>query len=74
MGAVARSVANKLELKIDFEFGTGHSATVAASRGLNILVFLVGRMTNEVIDEIDNQNLMFGNNIIYEVKDAQLIA
>jgi putative transcriptional regulator len=74
MGAVARSVANKLGLKTDFEFGISHSATIAASRGLNVLVLVVGRMANEVIEEIDNQNLRFGSNIIYEVKDAQLFA
>ncbi len=73
MGAVARSVANKLGLAVDFEFGISHSATVAASRGLNVLVLVVGRMTNEVIEEIDNQNLRFGSNIIYEVRDAQKI-
>ncbi|MCW3995999.1 MAG: winged helix-turn-helix transcriptional regulator [Candidatus Bathyarchaeota archaeon] len=72
MGAVGRAVLNKLGLKADFEFGIAHSAAVAASRGLNVLVLVVGRMVNRMIQEIDSQNLKFASDILYEVKDAQL--
>jgi putative transcriptional regulator len=72
MGAVGRAVLNKLELKADFEFGISHSAAVAASRGLNVIVLVVGRMVNRIIQEIDTQNIRFAGDIIYEVKDAQI--
>jgi putative transcriptional regulator len=71
MGAVGRAVINKLGLKADIEFGISHAAAVAASRGLNVLVLVVGRMVNKMIQEIDSQNLRFAGEIIYEVKDAQ---
>jgi putative transcriptional regulator len=72
MGAVARAVVTKLDVKVDFEFGICHSAAVAASRGLNVLVLVVGRMVNRVILEVDNQNMRFGSGVLYEVRDAQL--
>jgi putative transcriptional regulator len=71
MGAVGRAVVNKLGVKADLEFGISHSAAVAASRGLNVLVLVVGRMVNKMIQEIDSQNMRFAGDIIYEVKDAQ---
>jgi putative transcriptional regulator len=71
MGAVGRAVLNKLELKPDIEFGIGRSAAIAASRGLNVLVLVVGRMVNRMIEEIDEINMKTGDSIIYEVKDAQ---
>jgi putative transcriptional regulator len=72
MGAVGRAVLNKLGLKADFEFGISHAAAVAASRGLNVFVLVVGRMVNRMIQEIGSQNLRFAGDIIYEVKDAQI--
>jgi putative transcriptional regulator len=71
MGAVGRSVLNKLELKPDIEFGTSRSAAIAASRGLNVFVLVVGRMVNRMIQEIDSLNVRFAGTISYEVKDAQ---
>jgi putative transcriptional regulator len=72
MGAVGRAVLNKLGLKTDIEFGISRSAAIAASRGLNVFVLVVGRMVNRMIQEIDAQNLRFSGDIIYEVKDAQI--
>jgi len=72
MGAVGRAVLNKLGLKADFEFGISHSAAVAASRGLNVFVLVVGRMVNRMIQEIDTINMRFAGDVIYEVKDAQI--
>ncbi len=72
MGAVGRAVLNKLNLKADIEFGIGRSAAIAASRGLNVFVLVVGRMVNRMIQEIDQTNLKTAGNIIYEVKDAQI--
>ncbi|MCL2134721.1 MAG: winged helix-turn-helix transcriptional regulator [Candidatus Bathyarchaeota archaeon] len=71
MGAVGRAIINKLDIKADLEFGISHSAVIAASRGLNVLVLVVGRMVNNMIKEIDAQNMRFANDIIYEVKDAK---
>ncbi len=70
MGAVGRAVLNKLELKPDIEFGIGRSAAIAASRGLNVLVLVVGRMVNRMIEEIDEINIKTGDSVIFEVKDA----
>lgn len=73
MGAVGRAVLNKLELKADIEFGISRSAAIAASRGLNVMVLVVGRMVNRMIQEIDQINMKSAGDISYEVKDAQLI-
>ncbi len=72
MGAVGRAVLNKLDLKADIEFGISRSAAIAASRGLNVFVLVVGRMVNRMIQEIDNINMRTSTEIIYEVKDAQI--
>ena len=72
MGAVGRAVLNKLGLKADIEFVISRSAAIAASRGLNVFVFVVGRIVNSMIQEIDQINMKTVGNIIYEVKDAQI--
>ncbi len=64
MGAVARAVLNKIGLKADIEFGISRSAAIAASRGLNVLVLVVGRMVNRMIQEIDETNMKTAGNII----------
>ncbi len=71
MGAVGRAVLNKMGLKADIEFGISRSAAIAASRGLNVFVLVVGRMVNRMIQEIDQINMKTSAEIIYEVKDAQ---
>jgi len=73
MGAVGRSVLTKIDLEADIEFGISRSAAIAASRGLNVFVLVVGRMVNRMIQEIDQINLRSSANIVYEVKDAQKI-
>jgi len=73
MGAVGRAVLNKMGLKADIEFGISRSAAIAASRGLNVFVLVVGRMVNRMIQEIDQINMKTNAEIIYEVKDAQKI-
>jgi putative transcriptional regulator len=74
MGAVGRAVLNKLGLKADIEFGISRSAAIAASRGLNVFVLVVGRMVNRMIQEIDEINMKTSAEIIYEVKDAHIEA
>ena len=72
MGAVGRAVLNKMGHRADIEFGISRSAAIAASRGLNVFVLVVGRMVNRMIQEIDQINMKSGASIIYEVKDAQI--
>jgi putative transcriptional regulator len=71
MGAVGRAILNKLGLKADIEFGISRAAALAASRGLNVFVLVVGRMVNRVIEEIDAANMKSASDIIYEVKDGR---
>jgi putative transcriptional regulator len=72
LGAVGRAVINKLNLKADIEYGISHATVIAASRGLNVLVLVVGRMVNKMIQEIDAKNIHFARDITYEVKDAKI--
>jgi len=72
MGAVGRAVLNKLGLKADIEFGISRAAAIAASRGLNVFVLVVGRMVNRMIGEIDTINMKNASEIIYEVKDGRI--
>jgi len=72
MGAVGRAVLAKLDKRADIEFGISRSVAIAASRGLNVMVLVVGRMVNCMIQEIDQINMKTGSHIIYEVKDVQL--
>lgn len=71
MGAVGRAVLNKLGLKADIEFGISRSAAIAASRGLNVLVLVVGRMSNRMTEEIENVNMKSATSIKYEIRDAK---
>jgi putative transcriptional regulator len=71
MGAVGRAVLNKLELKANIEFGISRAVAIAASRGLNVFVLVVGRMTNRMTQEIENVNMKSAVNISYEVRDAK---
>jgi len=71
MGAVGRAVLSKIGKSADIEFGISRAAAIAASRGLNVIVLVVGRMVNRMIQEIDQINMKTGGSIIYEVKDAQ---
>jgi putative transcriptional regulator len=72
MGTVARVVANKLTLRVDFEFGVTRSAAMAALRGLNILVLTTGRMTNRVLEEVEKVNIRHSCEISCSVEDCQL--
>jgi len=72
MGAVGRAVMNKLGLKADIEFGISRAAAIAASRGLNVFVLVVGRMVNRVVEEIDATNMKSAVDIVYEVKDGRI--
>jgi len=71
MGAVARAVLNKLNLKANIEFGITTAVAIAASRGINVFVLAVGRMTSRITTEIDNINRKNSTDIIYEIRDVR---
>jgi putative transcriptional regulator len=71
VGVVGRAVLNKLGLKADLDFGITRATALAAERGLNVFVVVVGRMVNRVIEEVDTTNLKHGSSITYEVKDGR---
>jgi putative transcriptional regulator len=72
VGVVGRAVLNKLGLQADLDFGITRATALAAERGLNVFVVVVGRMVNRVIEEIDTTNIKHGSNISYEVKDGTI--
>ena len=73
MGAVGRAVLNKLKLKANIEFGISRASAIAASRGLNVMVLVVGRMSNRMTEEIENVNMKSATSIKYEIRDVKKI-
>ena len=71
MGVVGRAVLNKLGLEADFDFGITRASALAAERGINVFVLVVGRMVNRMIEEIDMTNIKHASSIVYEVKDGR---
>ncbi len=65
MGTVSRVVTKKLDIKADFEFATPEATVAAAKRGLNILVFSVGKMTSSITSKLDNEDIKY---VIEDVK------
>jgi putative transcriptional regulator len=59
MGTVSRAVTNKLEIETDFEFATPNAAVAAAKRGLNVLVFTVGKMSKTIIKQMEKEGLKY---------------
>ncbi len=71
IGVVGRAVLNKLGLRADLDFGITRATALAAERGLDVFVLVVGRMVNRVIEEIDVTNVRLGSSIRYEVQDGR---
>ena len=65
MGTVSRVVASKLDIKPDFEFATPEATLAAAKRGLNVLVFSVGKMTTSITRELENEDIKY---VVEDVK------
>lgn len=59
MGTVSRAVVDKLEIDVDFEFATPQSTVAAAKRGLDILVFAVGKMKNSITRRLDEEGIHY---------------
>ncbi|MDI9644557.1 MAG: winged helix-turn-helix transcriptional regulator [Candidatus Verstraetearchaeota archaeon] len=70
IGVVGRAVLNKIGRGPDFEFGVTRAATIAASRGLCVMVLGVGRVITRLIEEIDLESAKHETRIIYEVYDV----
>ncbi|MBP1946704.1 MarR family transcriptional regulator [Methanobacterium petrolearium] len=68
MGTVSRALTDKLEIEPDFEFGTPQSAIAAAKRGLNVLVFTVGKMTRSLTKKMDAEGISY---VIEDVTDIK---
>ena len=65
MGTVSRVVTKKLDIQADFEFATPEATVAAAKRGLNVLVFSVGKMTGSITRKLDNEDIKY---VIEDVK------
>jgi putative transcriptional regulator len=65
MGTISKAVADKLMINPDFEFATPYATVAASKRGLNILVFAVGKMTNTITKKLDEEG------IHYTIKDVE---
>ncbi|HSQ01902.1 MAG TPA: transcriptional regulator, partial [Methanobacterium sp.] len=59
MGTVSRVVTNKLGIETDFEFATPNATVAAAKRGLNVMVFAVGKMRKSLIKKLENEGLKY---------------
>ncbi|NYB52171.1 MAG: MarR family transcriptional regulator [Methanobacteriaceae archaeon] len=59
MGTVSRALVNKLDIKADFEFATPQATVAAAKRGLNVLVFAVGKMTRNLTRKMDEEGISY---------------
>ncbi|WP_414468627.1 winged helix-turn-helix transcriptional regulator [Methanobacterium sp. ACI-7] len=65
MGTISKAVTDKLMISPDFEFATPHATVAAAKRGLNVLVFAVGKMTGSITRKLDEEG------IYYTIEDVQ---
>jgi putative transcriptional regulator len=59
MGTVSRAVTNKLDIKVDFEFATPDATVAAAKRGMNVVVFTVGKMSKSLIRKLEHEGLRY---------------
>ncbi|MBP2171878.1 winged helix-turn-helix transcriptional regulator [Methanococcus voltae] len=66
MGTVSAVLLNKLDIKPDIRFGVSSGITNACKRGCDVIAFVTGKMTENVLNEIDK------NKISYTILDAEL--
>jgi len=59
MGTVSRAVTTKLGIKTDFEFATPDATVAASKRGLNVLIFAVGKMSKSLIRKLEHEGLKY---------------
>ncbi len=68
MGTVSRAMIDKLDMKADFEFATPQATIAAAKRGLNVLIFAVGKMTRNLTKKMDDEGISY---VIEDVADIK---
>ncbi|MEN4005927.1 MAG: winged helix-turn-helix transcriptional regulator [Methanobacteriaceae archaeon] len=59
MGTISRVVADKLTISPDFEFAIPHATVAASKKGLNVLVFAVGKMTNSITSKLEKEGIHY---------------
>ena len=59
MGTVSRAITTKLDINVDFEFATPDATVAAAKRGLNVVVFTVGKMSKTLIRKLEHDGLRY---------------
>jgi putative transcriptional regulator len=59
MGTVSRAIINKLGIEPDFEFATPNATVAASKRGLNVMVFTVGKMSKSLIKKLESEGLKY---------------
>ncbi|RAP47208.1 MAG: transcriptional regulator, partial [Methanosphaera sp. rholeuAM74] len=67
LGTSARAITNYLNVYPDFEFATTEATCSAAEKGLRVLVFSVGKMTNRLINRLEKKG------IIYCIEDVKKV-
>ena len=65
LGTSARAITNHLNVYPDFEFATASATASAAEKGLRVLVFSVGKMTNRIISKLEEKG------IVYTIEDVK---
>lgn len=68
MGTVSRALADKLGVKPDFEFATPQATIAASKRGLNVLIFAVGKMSRTLTKKMDEEGISY---VIEDVIDTK---
>ena len=59
MGTISRAVVDKIMISYDFEFATPYATVAASKRGLNVLVFAVGKMTSSITKKLDEEGIHY---------------
>ena len=67
LGTSARAITNHLNVYPDFEFATASATASAAEKGLRVLVFSVGKMTNRIISKLEDKG------IVYTIEDVKKV-
>ncbi|MDD3753828.1 MAG: winged helix-turn-helix transcriptional regulator [Methanobacterium sp.] len=68
MGTVSRAIVDKLGINADFEFATPQATIAASKRGLNILVFAVGKMSRSLTKKMDDEGISY---VIEDLVDSK---
>lgn len=59
MGTISKAVIDKLKISPDFEFATPYATVAASKRGLNVLIFAVGKMTSSITRKLDDEGIHY---------------